>query len=57
MPEKLAFNGIEIEVGEIPDDLLDAIAAAANNLLLGTDYYFTDIHFTDGAIELTANAS
>ena len=57
VPEKLAFNGIEIEVGEIPEDLLDAIAAAANNLLLGTDYYFTDIHFTDGAIELTANAN
>lgn len=55
VPESLALNGTAIELGELPDDLLSSIAAAANNLLIGTDYYFTSIRFTDGAIELTAD--
>lgn len=55
VPESLALNGSAIEVGELPDDLLSSIASAANSLLLGTDYYFTSIRFTDGAIELTAD--
>ena len=56
VPEKLAFNGIGIELGELPEDLLDAVAAASNDLLIGTGYYFTGIQFADGSIELTAEA-
>lgn len=54
VPEKIALNESEIEVGELPAALLDEISAAANSLLLGTGYYFTQIQFVDGAIELSA---
>ncbi len=54
VPEKIALNQSEIEVGELPAALLDEIGTAANSLLLGTGYYFTQIQFTDGAIELSA---
>lgn len=54
VPETISLNESEVEVGELPAVLLDEISAAANSLLLGTGYYFTQIQFIDGAIELSA---
>ncbi len=56
LPETVAFNGSEVEVGELPAGLLDSIGKAANSLLAGTHYYFTQIAFRDGGIELSADA-
>ena len=54
VPESISLNGSAIEIAQMPASILDAIGTAANALLVGTDYYFTDISFIDGAIKLSA---
>ena len=54
VPESISLNGSAIEIAQIPSSILDSIGTAANALLVGTEYYFTEISFIDGAIKLSA---